>query len=437
MSTSRRVVLAGFLTVPPLVLAGCSSQNNDSASSDGNSDEKVELVIYNYNYGSAGAAGEGTQEFFDRFSEANPDITLTPVGMSAAEALSKTAADIAAGSPPDVVQMGYSKTDQAISTLPCVPLQEIAGDEWEDHVDGINAGLIETGTREGKTYAMPYTVSIPTLFYNADLFTEAGLDPENPPTTSDELRAAAEAIIAKGKQGIYIGVADEGKSDYCTQSVLNSAGAGTVDENGEIAFDSPKAKEAFAYLQNLVKDKLMPGVAVTDAVAAFSGGQMGMLITTTAYSTSIAKAAEGVFDLRSAAFPSFLDGEAAPTHSGSGYMVFSKDEAKQKAAWKFIKFCTDEAGYTMVTELLGYLPLRETIVDSPDYLKDYFEENPLLVPPTKALGTVQRYKTFPVADTFQATNTFQTDAVEPIVLRGADIDDTLAVMRRTIEGMPA
>ena len=438
MHTSRRTLLTGLAVTAPLALASCASGDAGTSNSDaGTAEDPIELILYNYNFGSAGIAGEGTQALLDRFAEAHPEITVVPVGMSSADSLSKTAADISAGSPPDVVQMGYSKADQAISTLPCMPLQDIAGDEWEAHVEGINAGLIETGTRDGKTYAMPYTVSIPTLFYNADLFAEAGLDADAPPTTSEEIRAAAEAISANGHQGVYFAVADVSKSDYLTQSVLNSAGAGTVDEDGAIAFDTPEAVEAFAYLQDLVTDSLMPGVSVDDAVASFSAGEMGMIIVTTAFSTSILAAAEGLFDLRSAGFPSINGGTPAPTHSGSGYMVFSEDPAKQKAAWEFLKFCTDEAGYTMITELLGYLPLRESVVDHPDYLQGYFEEDTLLIPPTESLSNVEGYRTFPVEDTFQATTVFQTDGLEPIVLRGADIESSLASVREQIEGMPA
>src|SRR5699024_5629733 len=119
---------------------------------------------------------------------------------------------------------GYSKLDEAKKTLPLQPLDEIAGDRWDDHVAGINPGLIETGMWEGAPRSMPYTVSVPALFYNADIFAEAGLDVDNPPTTADEVRDAAQQIVDAGFEGVYYGAIDSGGSDYLTQSVLNSAG---------------------------------------------------------------------------------------------------------------------------------------------------------------------------------------------------------------------
>ena len=42
-------------------------------------------------------------------------------------------------------------------------------------------------TVDGKQYAMPFNVSTPMLYYNKDVFEAAGLDPETPPTTYDEV----------------------------------------------------------------------------------------------------------------------------------------------------------------------------------------------------------------------------------------------------------
>ena len=58
--------------------------------------------------------------------------------------------------------------------------------------------IISYFTVEGTQYAMPFNNSGPVLFYNKKAFTAAGLDPEKPPTTLDEVRAAAEKLKANG-----------------------------------------------------------------------------------------------------------------------------------------------------------------------------------------------------------------------------------------------
>ncbi|HLS49492.1 MAG TPA: ABC transporter substrate-binding protein [Actinomycetaceae bacterium] len=428
----RRLVLAAGL-VGTFALAACSTSSAEEGG--GSADEPVEITWYSYNYGSASVAGEGTEVLLEAFAEAHPEIKLIPQAVPTADILTKTRADVAAGNPPDVVQMGYSKLDEAKKTLPLQPLDEIAGDAWETHTAGINPGLIETGMWEGAPRSMPYSVSVPALFYNADIFTEAGLDPDNPPATAQEVRDAAQQIVDAGYEGVYYGAIDSGGSDYLTQSVLNSAGTGIVDDAGNITIDSPEAVEALTYLQDLTLDGLQPAVQVEDGVGAFNNGDLGMFLATTAYSMSLSAAAEGNFELRSGGFPTFTDGPARPTHSGAGLVVLADDPAKQEAAWTFLEFMTSAEGYTIITEEMGYLPLREDIVEDPDYLADYFAEHTLLIPSLSDLRTVEPYRVFPVENSNRATVTFQDNAVEPIMLRGAEVESTLADVAQQIRDL--
>lgn len=150
-----------------------------------------------------------------------------------------------------------------------------------------------------------------------------------------------------------------------------------------------------------------------------------MFVITTAVQGTISAEAEGNFELRSAAFPTFSDQAARPTHSGASLVVLSEDEAKQQAAWEFVKFMTSKEGYTMITENIGYLPLRADLATDPEYLAGYFEENTLLLPALDQLATVAPYLSFPSSKANQATVLFQDNAVSPIVLRDADVKATL------------
>ena len=58
--------------------------------------------------------------------------------------------------------------------------------------------VISYFTVDGTQYAMPFNTSGPVLYYNKKAFTAAGLDPERPPATLDEVRAAAEKLKATG-----------------------------------------------------------------------------------------------------------------------------------------------------------------------------------------------------------------------------------------------
>lgn len=420
MNRTIRFTAAAAVLAIGLGVTACATP----AASDSTEGEPVTITFSSYNYGTQGGAGDGTQALLDRFAELHPEITVEPEAVPTVDVLTKTKTAVAAGMAPDVVQMGYSKLAEGLQTLPVQSLQEIAGDEWDEHVDGITPALVEAGEWEGSVHALPYTVSIPTIFYNADLFVEAGLDPQAPLEAIEQVRTAAEAITALGHHGVYFGIVDPSRSDYLTQSVINSAGGSIVDEDGEVAFDSAESVAGLQAIQDLTTDGLQPAVGTEDALAAFASGDLGMLVASTAVLGSIKAATDGVFELRTAAFPSF-GAPAEPTFSGAGLVVLSEDDAKQKAAWEFVKFLTSEEGNTIITEQIGYLPLRPDLATDPEYLAGYFEENTLLVPPLEQLPTVRPYLAFPSAKSNQATVLLQDDAVEPIVMRGADPQATL------------
>lgn len=420
MKRSHR--LLGVLTAATL-LAACSSA--DTPASDTSSGDPVTITFSSYTYGTQGAAGEGTQALVDAFAAEHPEITVEPQSVPTADVLTKARTDVAGGSAPDVVQLGYSKLAEAFETLPVRSLEAIAGDEWDDHVAGIHQALVDTGEHDGEIAALPFTVSIPTVFYNADLFRAAGLDPDDPPATIEGVRDAAEAITADGHQGVYFGIVDSGKSDYLTQSVINSVGGATVSDAGEVMFDSAEAVRGLTEIQALTNDGLQPAVGTEDALASFASGDLGMFVVSTAVTGSLQEAAEGSFELRTTGFPSFGAGEAQPTFSGAGLVVLSDDAAKERAAWELVEFLTSAEGYTIVTEDIGYLPLRADLADDPAYLQDYFASNSLLMPPLEQLASVAPYRTFPGENANQAVVLLQDDAVEPIVLRGADPQETL------------
>ena len=422
MNRSTRPLVATAAAVSILALSACAASAPDTSATGAS----TTITFSSYSYGTQGAAGDGMQVLLDAFAEAHPDITVVPEAVPVADALTKTKAAVAAGSPPDVQQLGYSKMAEAFATLPVQSIEEIAGDEWDAHVDGIAPGLVSTGEADGTVKALPFTVSIPTLFYNADIFREAGLDPEEPPATIDEVEDAADAIVAAGHNGVYFGLLDQGKSDYLTQSVIDSAGGMTVDDDGEVVLDSAKAVAGIQRIQDLTTGGLQPAVGIDDAVAAFSTGDLGMFVATTALMSNLQTGAADTFELRTGGFPSFDAKPARPTHSGAGLVVLAADEAKQEAAWEFVKFMTSEQGYTMITEEMGYLPLRANLATDDEFLAGYFAENTLLLPPLGQLGDVTPYRSFAGAKSNQATVMLQDDAISPIILRGADARQTMS-----------
>ncbi|WP_131767622.1 extracellular solute-binding protein [Candidatus Protofrankia californiensis] len=429
----RTAPVAALAVAGLLAISACGSDSTSGSTASGaSSNDPITISFLSYNYGTPGLGGEGIQNLLDAFKAANPTITVKAEGVAVKDVLTKLRADTAAGSPPDVAQIGWSKMASAYAALPIVPVQDLApAAEWKSHTAGISQNLLAAVSDGGKVKAMPFTMSIPTLFYNADLFRKAGLDPDQPPTTIAQIKDAGLAIKKVGANGAYIAVVDSGKSDYLTQSLVTTNGGSLVGPSGSIALDQKPAVDALAAVADLTSSGAAPSVASDAALAAFNKGELGMIVGSTAVLASAQKAAAGKFELRTAGFPGIGTNPARPTYSGAGLAVLAKDKAHQDAAWKFIKFLSSEEGFTTIATKMGYLPLRDTvarkIADTPI--------GKLLAPPLAQLATVSPYTFFPGERASEAVVALQDNAVAPIVLQGADPQKTLSEVAGKIRSL--
>lgn len=147
-------------------------------------DEPVTIRFYNYNLASAGIGRDGTLEMIASFEAANPNIRVEGVPVPAAEVMSRVQADVIAGQGPDLAQIIFADFGYVVENFGVRPLEEIVpADELAAHFEGLFPRGLELGRLDGKTYALAYVFSTPVLFYNADLFREAGLDPDQAPRT--------------------------------------------------------------------------------------------------------------------------------------------------------------------------------------------------------------------------------------------------------------
>ena len=93
-----------------------------------------------------------------------------------------------------------------------------------------------------------YTFSTPILFYNADLFRQAGLDPDKPPRTWDEVDAAGKAIKEKtGKNGFFPGAYGPTDGTFVYQSLVMSNGGKVRDGNTLTFADKDAADAVYAF----------------------------------------------------------------------------------------------------------------------------------------------------------------------------------------------
>src|SRR5690606_13703998 len=146
--------------------------------------------------------------------------------------------------------------------------------EYDEFINGFTDGILELGQdSEGVQRAIPLAISSPILYYNADLFRAAGLDPDDPPQTWEEVREVARII--REQTGEYgLGLQTNAADNWLPQSLIESNGGWIIDPDGNVTIDQPEVAEVYRYWQELaLVDRTLPVVTDAEQEQAFVAGQ--------------------------------------------------------------------------------------------------------------------------------------------------------------------
>lgn len=228
---------------------------------------------------------EATAELFKNliadFEAKNPNIKVETVAIPFNNFKDQVLIAANSGDAPDVV-MG---NDQMMAAFRGAQILEPLGGLMDQAViDDMYDVYREATTYDGTLYSicwMPHPIA---MFYNKALFTQAGLDPEAPPTTWAELLDAIEKIAALGEDAdgnkIYGISIVNGKGSIAatrSMSVVYGFGGDYLDENGEPSMNNDAMKATFGFFKDMVDKGYMPdNIDVKDARSLFATGAAGI-----------------------------------------------------------------------------------------------------------------------------------------------------------------
>ncbi len=385
MSMKKRLLTAALAAALMMTaLTGCGdSASGDAAGSDAAgsaSGEKVKIQYWHINGETQG--GTAVQAFIDEFNASQDAIEVEGRFNDGYDGLLKNLqADAAAGNAPAIVQVAWSNVEYFPANFAYTSPEEIISSEFPEDKDFLTNTFEDSildlaRNSDGVLAGVPYSVSNPVLFYNADLLREAGLS-EDGPKDWDEFVSFAKAVKEKtGKYGAYL---QEGDTWVLT-AILESGGASMLTRDGDTAtatFASEKGKAAMqAYADLVLKDQSAVHLtSLDDGLKAFNNGEVAMCVTTIAKATNIINSVN--FDVRSTTFPTFAGEDRAVPAGGCYLAITAQSTEEQKAAWEFIKFlCSDDNAAKWVVGT-GYVPSTKGAENS-QILKDYLETNPLM-----------------------------------------------------------
>lgn len=332
-----------------------------------------------------GALAKNMSSLVKEFNDGHPGIKATPVFTgSYDDTLMKTRAAIKAGKPPAAVIMSANfLTDLVIENeiQPFDDLIKADGRSAESFMGQFFPALAPNAVIDRKVYGVPFHNSTPLLYYNADHFKEAGLDPDKPPVTWQEWEDAARKLTKRdGDRVTRWGVMMPSNYDYggwLLQALTLSNGGQyfNPEYGGEVYYDSPTTLGALTFWSDLArKDKVLPtgetkGPAVT---ASFLAGQASTVVLSTGSLTFVRQNAK--FPFRVAFVPRNVR-NAVPIGGASLVQPVDLDPAQRKAGWELIKWMTSPEKSGWWSRATGYFAPNRAAYDLPA-MKDFLAENP-------------------------------------------------------------
>jgi sn-glycerol 3-phosphate transport system substrate-binding protein len=331
-----------------------------------------------------------------RFNASQSDVEVTAVYTgSYDETKIKAQAAVQAGRPPAVALVSanfvleFKLNDQIV---PLDPFLAAEGTTKDQFLADFWPALHGNATVDGKLYAVPYQNSTPLLYYNADLFKAAGLDPEKPPQNWAQLVDYGVKLTKKGSGATQWGMMLPSEYDYLgwlTGAFAMANGGMYFNPNygGEVYYDTPSTLGALRFFDDAVhKYGFMPeGVTDQKAVSTnFFAGNAAMVILSTGTLSFVRENAK--FAYKVAFVPGNLR-NAAPIGGGSLVTFKNLPEDQRKAAWTFMKWLTTPQQLASWSRFTGYFAPRKSAYELPE-MKAFTVQNPdALI----ALDQLQRY----------------------------------------------
>lgn len=329
-----------------MIFTACGSKEEDGKTSDG----KVKIRFASWDEAEDVDAQQAT---VDKFNAEHDDIEVT-LEAYGGEFDTKISAGMGSNDMPDVMYMwNYPAYAGGLE-----PFDSYIEGEGADYKKNFYDTLWNYNSYDGSTYGIPIGFTTHALFYNKDIFKEAGIDEPTNDWTWDDVKTAAKTITEKcdGKKGFSFQMKPD---PYDYEMYLWSNGTAYVNEDGELEgnLNSDEAKEVFSMFQEMEKDEYAVATEKS-GTDEFRSGNTAMYVYG---SWSINTLKEDEVNFGVVNIPSFGKQPSVSILSSSGISM-SKDSKNKEAAWEFIKFWTSEE---MNKERIGMeLPVLYSVVES-------------------------------------------------------------------------
>jgi len=332
-----------------------------------------------------GELGKEVNSMADRFNQTHPDVKIVPVYKGKYD--QNLAAGIAAyrtGNAPAILQVYEVGTATMMASKAIKPVYQVFADAGlkEDVSQFVPTVSGYYSDSQGRLLSQPFNSSTPVLYYNKDAFKKAGLNPDQPPKTWQELEqdtaklkeAGMKCGYASGWQG-WIQIENFSAWHGLPVATKNNGFDGT---DAVLEFNKPEQIKHIQFLEDMNKKGEFTYYGRQDeSTAKFYNGDCAM---TTASSGSLADIRQyAKFNYGVGMMPYDADVKGAPQNAIIGgaslWVMKGKDDATYKGVAEFLQFLTTPAIAAEWHQKTGYLPVTTAAYELTKQ-QGFYDKNP-------------------------------------------------------------
>jgi sn-glycerol 3-phosphate transport system substrate-binding protein len=385
------ITIAVALTVPTAVTAAAPSAGESPQCPVNALDDVDSPVEITFWYSQQGKNEEVLLDLLAQFEAGQDRVRVEAINqVTYADLFEKYKAGLDSGRLPDLTQMEDTTVQSLVDSQSTIPMAAcVKADDYD--VSDFLPRTLDFYTTEGVLRAMPWTVSNPILYYNKNAFRAAGLDPEDPPDTFDEITEASRRIVESGaaRHGVSVW-AEPFLTEYFfakSGQVYVNNGNGRKERATEARIDSKKGLRIWQWWDELVDADLGVYTGATpgsiDHLLAIGTGDAAMTFEASAglgpvFDVLSQGEYQGV-ELGIGPLPSLAGGGGVPVGDASLWIPDTGSKVREAAAWELVRFLSSPEAYAAFTVGTsgGFIPVRTSSLDDPA-LQQLYAENPQL-----------------------------------------------------------
>jgi sn-glycerol 3-phosphate transport system substrate-binding protein len=363
---------------------------------------ETELTMY-YPIAVGGKLTEVVDGIVTDFESENPDIKVNAIySGNYDDTRVRALSALASGDPAQLAVMFSIDAYDLIEQDLVMAFDDISGVD-KSWLNSFYPALMANGNIEGKTWGIPFQRSTIVAYYNKDLFRAAGLDPEAPPTTWDEIISMGKTLTKDGTYGLMI--PSTGYPYWMFQALAIQNGKEVMSNDGLTTFfDDGTVIDTLDFWKSLSTEHgIMPEGTVEWGTLrqAFLEGKTAMMWHSTGNLTAVKNNAS--FDFGVAELPANVR-KGSPTGGGNFYVFKDTSAEERSAALKLIEFMTSPEQAAAWSIATGYMGVSPAAYET-EALKNYTVEfPPALVARNQLEHAVAEFSTFETARVREGLN---------------------------------